>query len=492
MARVLVIGLDCVPPILAFDAFRTVMPHLDELMAKGAWGPLRSTVPPITVPAWTSMVSGRDPGELGLYGFRNRVGGTYDLRIADGRDVAHKRVWDWIGEAGFRVAPLFVPLTYPPPPVRGQSIACFLTPDHSDPWAFPAPLRAELTERFGPYRMDIPDFRGTDPLAVIEGARHMGEQHFAMAEYVWKEKKPDFMMMVEMGPDRVHHAAWRSVARTFLGEGGAPRDKDRAVAQAVKTYYADLDRQVGHLRSIAGPDTNVLIVSDHGARTMQGGVRINRWLMDRGWLTLRPSDGDDSSKGNVVPRRADRPQNGTGTQSSTERRVTPDTIDWARTRAWGEGGYYGRVFLNVRGREPEGIVPPEEVAGLEREIAAGLEDLALPETPSPTRVLFPRRTFRRCQGTAPDLMVFFGDLAWRSLGTVTTEGGPAGWFSATNDGGDDGANHDWNGIFVAEGPDVTARGKLEGLEIYDVASTVLGLMGVEPPPDLLGRDRSKG
>src|SRR5690606_34197927 len=103
MSRALVLGLDCAPPSLVFDRFADVMPCLSRLRAEGTWGPLRSTEPPITMPAWASMATGRDPGELGLYGFRNRTEG-YTLEIATARDLKFKRVWDHVGEAGRKVA----------------------------------------------------------------------------------------------------------------------------------------------------------------------------------------------------------------------------------------------------------------------------------------------------------------------------------------------------------------------------------------------------
>jgi len=135
--KMMVIGLDCAAPALAFDRYRDTMPNLSRLMAGGTWGPLRSSEPPITVPAWTCMVSGRDAGELGLYGFRNRVAGQTRLRLANARDVHVKRVWDWLGEHGYRVAPLFVPLTAPPSPVSGQMVSGFMWPGGDAPWCFP-------------------------------------------------------------------------------------------------------------------------------------------------------------------------------------------------------------------------------------------------------------------------------------------------------------------------------------------------------------------
>src|SRR6185295_6016389 len=106
--RVVVIGLDCAPPALVFGQYRAAMPNLTALMQAGSFGPLRSCVPPITVPAWAVMLTGRDPGELGLYGFRNRDVSGYGMRTAQASDVRAAWLWERLEAAGKRVAALFV------------------------------------------------------------------------------------------------------------------------------------------------------------------------------------------------------------------------------------------------------------------------------------------------------------------------------------------------------------------------------------------------
>src|SRR5690242_7934892 len=150
----MLIGLDCVPPALAFERYADVMPNLSALRARGAWASLRSTTPPITVPAWTSMISGRDPGELGVYGFRVRKPPDYTLRRVDARDVHVPRVWDVLAERGKRSSVLFVPPSSPPFPVRGELVSCFLH-DGAGPSTFPERLGGELEARFGPYLPDV-------------------------------------------------------------------------------------------------------------------------------------------------------------------------------------------------------------------------------------------------------------------------------------------------------------------------------------------------
>ena len=451
----IVVGLDCAAPTLVFDRYRDSMPNLWSLIEGGTWGPLRSSEPPITVPAWTCMVSGRDPGELGLYGFRNRIVGETGLRLASGGDVRVKRVWDWLGDHGFRVAPLFVPMTSPPSPVRGEMISGFMWPGDDTPWCFPQSLAAEIEERFGRYRPDVENFRADDLERIHEEIYAVTQQHFDIAKYIWAEKKPDFMMMVEIGVDRFHHAFWRHI------DPEHPRhEPGNRWADSGRKYYALLDAQIGKLRELAGDNTTFLVVSDHGARAMHGGFCINEWLIRRGYLVLKDSPNAVSA-------------------------LTHDRIHWSRTSAWAEGGYYGRIFLNVAGREPEGRVSPREATilatQLQRELGALQDDEG---TEVPTLVRDPEEHYRQARGFPPDLMVYFDDLALRAIGSV----GHGRLIVAENDTGPDTCNHDWNGIFVMNGGGAPQRGRIEDAEIYDVAPTVLGVFGVERPPGILGRD----
>ena len=451
----IVVGLDCAAPRLVFDRYRDSMPNLGALMERGTWGLLRSSEPPITVPAWTCMVSGRDPGELGLYGFRNRLVGDTGLRLANGGDVHVKRVWDWLGEHGFRVAPLFVPLTSPPSPVRGEMISGFMSPGSDAPWCFPRSLAREIEARFGRYTPDVENFRAEDLERIRNEIYAMTQQHFDIAKYIWVEKKPDFMMMVEIGLDRFHHAFWRHIDPQHPRHEPANRWADSG-----REYHELLDAQIGKLRELAGDDTTFLVVSDHGARAMRGGFCINEWLIRRGYLVLR------EALESVSP-------------------LSHDRIDWPRTVAWAEGGYYARIFLNVAGREPKGRVSTHEATALTNRLRGELGALRDDQGCAvPTLVHDPKEHYRETRGFPPDLMVYFDDLALRAIGSI----GHGRLIVTENDTGPDTCNHDWHGIFVMSGGRAPARGRVEGAEIYDVTPTILSVFGVERPPGILGRD----
>jgi predicted AlkP superfamily phosphohydrolase/phosphomutase len=453
--KVAVIGLDCAPPELVFDQWREELPCLQSLASKGLWGKLRSVCPPITVPAWSCMMSGKDPGQLGIYGFRNRKNYSYDgMTIANATAVREPRVWDLLSQAGKQVIVLFVPGTYPPSAVNGSMVGCFLTPDAQSAYTYPAKLKPELESQFGPYLMDVQDFRSDDKDRILSQIYKMSEQHFSIARHLLTRDPWDFFMMVEMGTDRIHHAFWKFHDKTHrLYQPG------NRYENAIRDYYRFIDRQIAELLPVLGDDTALMIVSDHGAKKMEGGICVNEWLLREGYLGLREP---------VI-------------------RPTPigkAQVDWGRTKAWGEGGYYSRIFMNVKGREPQGIIEPSAYEKVRDELKAKLE--AMPDDqgrPLGTRVFRPEEVYKSVQGIAPDLIVYFGDLNWRSVGTI----GLNTVYTFENDTGPDDANHAEYGMFLLSERNGNSGGELHGKQLFDVFATILDRFGLPMPRDAHGK-----
>jgi predicted AlkP superfamily phosphohydrolase/phosphomutase len=414
----IIIGLDSVPPRLAFDLLAGEMPHLSALRRDGSSGPLRSTDPPVTVPSWVTMTSGRDPGELGIYGFRRRRRGSYDLSLAGAADLGHPRLWDLVAERGGTSVVVSVPLTYPPRLAKGVMASCFLTPGSTSSWLSPPGGRAALEGRFGPYLVDVPEHRGGDRAGLLDGCRALTRQHFGIFRELVSATSPDLAMLVDLAPDRLHHGMLASLLPEH------PRhDPGGAFVEGCREYYGELDDEIGRTLDLAGPQTVILVVSDHGVQPLEGAFCVNEWLIDEGYLVLE-----------------ERPASPTPLAAAK--------VDWSRTRAWGEGGHHCRVSLNVRGREPSGIVPPEGREALRDEIARKAAAVTGPGgAPWDTRVVVPEEAYRELNGLPPDLMIYWDDLRVRAAGTV----GHGGWHLLDNDSGADEANHARDGIYVLAG-----------------------------------------
>ena len=453
--RLLIIGLDSAAPACVFGPGAPRLPFLQGLAERGCHGRLRSCDPPITVPAWACMMSGKDPGALGIYGFRHRTGHAYDSeKIATSLDVLEKRVWNILADAGLRVALVGVPLTYPPPKLDGvRVIADFLVPDASAEFTHPPELKQELQRAIGDYQFDVENFRSESPQVLLDRLHALLENRFAAAKYLARSGQWDFLMMVDMGIDRVQHAFWK-----YCDPAHPAHEAGNPLANSIADFYRAADREAGELIAACPPGTAVMVVSDHGARAMHGGVCVNQWLINEGLLVLK-----DTPKA-VVP-------------------FTPDLVDWTRTKAWASGGYYARVFLNIAGREPQGIVHSDEAPALLDDLTRRIESMQGPDgLPLGNRVLCPATIYNRLNGSPPDLMVYFGDLSWRAVGGV---GYNDSILVTENDTGPDGANHDMDGIFILDGPGAP-RGELSGLTLYDIAPTILDLMGLPIPSDMIG------
>jgi predicted AlkP superfamily phosphohydrolase/phosphomutase len=454
-SRALVIGLDCAPPELVFERWRDELPTIRSLRERGSYGVLRSCDPPITVPAWACMTSSRSPGALGIYGFRNRRDHSYDgLAIADSRAVRAPRVWDILSKRQRSVIVIGVPPTYPVNQVNGVMISCFLTPDtERSQYTYPAELKDEIEGIVGRYMVDVDDFRTSDKERLLADIEEMTEKRFQVAEHLLATKPWDLFFMVEMGTDRVHHGFWR-----FSDPEHRLHEPGNRFEGALLDYYRALDDKIARLLRFADDDTAVLLVSDHGAKRIDGGICVNEWLRGEGYLVLTEEPTEP------VPLR-------------------PEMVDWSRTTAWGEGGYYCRLFLNVAGREPQGTVPAGDYDRVRDEIAEKLG--SIPDDhgrPLGTVAHKPEDLYTERNGVPPDLLVYFGDLLWRSIGLVGTNT----VHMLENDTGPDDANHAPDGLYLLAAPGI-APGPGEGRELRDIAPTLPTLLGEPVPADMEGR-----
>lgn len=452
--RVAVIGLDCVPPELLFGKWLDVLPNIRRLVQTGVYGRLKSTIPAITCPAWTAMVTSANPGRLGIYGFRNRTAYNYEgLEFVNSRLIREDTIWGILSRINRRVIVVGVPQSYPPTPVNGCMVTGFLTPDTRHDYTYPLELKGEIESVADGYMLDIADFRTEDKAPIIKSAYDMTRKRFKVASHLAQTREWDFLMMVEIAADRLHHAFWK-----FLDTTHPQYMPGHEYENVIRDYYIYLDGEIGKFISLLHKDTTILIVSDHGATRMEGGICINEWLINNGYLRLHG-----------YPR------------SVTQ--IGRDMVDWRNTAAWGEGGYYGRVFMNVKEREPWGIVGKQNYENVRNEIISGLTAIRDEQGNCiDTKAFKPQDIYTVCNNVPPDLIVYFGDLSWRSIGSI----GHNTIWAKENDLGPDDANHSQYGVFIMNGDGVAGELR-DDLDILDVAPTILERMGVDVPLGMEGR-----
>ena len=506
MPRLLVIGLDGATLDLVRPwAAAGRLPVLARLMATGAWGPLRSTLPAATFPAWTSLVTGVNPGRHGVLDFTERVPGTYRVRFVNGSYRRVPALWTRLSAAGRRVAVLTVPGTYPPEPACGVMVSGFDSPlataiDGS--FVHPRALYREIQRAVG--RVPFADFQevttgpGWHAVALarlLEGV----ERRTKLAAWLLERERWDALMVVFGESDTVAHHFWR------FHDPRSPRHAPSPFAGAIARVYAALDRALGALLAAAPPDTAVAIVSDHGS----GGasdrvVHLNRRLAAGGLLAFRPATrgrvaglvraaalrGVPPRLQGVLVRRAP------AAAGRLEGIYRLAGIDWSRTVAYSEElDYHPSVWLNLRGREPEGVVAPGAYAATRERVAAALaawrDEAGRPVV---------ERVWRREElyagpfvERAPDLVLELAPVDGYSPSCLPSVGaGPAlrRLVPAEHGGGKGrGMNgaHRQLGLFVLAGPGVRPAGQLAPADIVDVLPTLLALAGEPVPGGLDGR-----
>ena len=452
--KICVLGLDCAAPEVVFADDRLI--NLRRLMNAGVYGRLESVIPPITVPAWMCMCTSQDPGSLGVYGFRNRVDHSYDrLGFANSGSIKALAIWDHLGREGKRSIIVGVPPNYPPRRINGVSIGCFLTPDTTkNEFTYPANFKGKINELVGEYPVDVKNFRTDRKDWLKDEIFRMSQKQWKVVHWLLKEQPWDYFHFVDIGLDRMHHGFWN-----YFDEQHVQFEPGNPYQSAIPEYYLWLDEQIGKALALLGEDTVVLVVSDHGAQRLDGGIAVNEWLIREGLLVL------DEYPDTLTP-------------------FDKLKVNWSKTRAWSEGGYYARVFFNVQGREPNGLVPPGEYDAFQDEMKARFETLTDDKgQPLHSLVYKPREIYNSVRNIAPDLIVHFGGLLWRSIGTV----GHNSIHVRENDTGPDSCNHAQYGMFILSAPDCSLHGEYQGARLLDVAPTLLDLAGYEIPESMQGR-----
>jgi len=457
--KTLVIGLDCAAPEILFE--HGGLNNIRALMERGCYGRLESVIPPITVPAWMCMSTSQDPGSLGVYGFRNRTDHSYSgLGFANSKSISALAMWDQVAREGKKSIIVGVPPGYPPRKVHGISVGCFLTPDTAkDEFTHPPAIKQKLHELTGKYEVDVQGFRTDKKDWLKKEIFELSRKQWTAVKWLLENEEWDYFHYVDIGMDRVHHGFWDTYDPKHVQHVPGNPFQD-----VIPEYYRWIDSQVGEVLAMLDDETIVLLVSDHGARRLDGGFVVNEWLVKEGLLVL-----DEYPK-----------------------EVTPFSklkVNWPKTKVWSEGGYYARVFLNVQGREPQGVIPASEYERFRDEMKAKFEALKDDKgRPLGSLVFKPEEIYKSVRNVAPDLIVHFGALAWRSIGGV----GYGRLHVQENDTGPDACNHAQFGMFLLAAPNCPLHGEYQGARLLDVAPTLLDLAGYEIPPSMQGRSLVAG
>ncbi len=482
------------------------LPHLAGLRARGASGVLRSVFPPLSPVAWTAVMTGKNSGKNGVFEFLEYEHDPLGGRVNSSRSIQADLLWEIAGRHGKATVAGGVPLSYPHRPnVPGFFLGDFLSPANAADFASDTSLFRELEEHLGrPYRpwaTVVHD--GGHEAEVLADLTDFLDQHLRAIEFLARRCRWDLFLFDLMATDRIQHELWH----VWGPDHPAARGRDLSgVRRGFIAFWRRLDDGIGRIEAALPKDAALILMSDHGFGAITSYVNINVWLLDRGIIALRKTPYVRQKhwcwKRGITPewlygvmtrlglagervRRFRGRQ--TGPLESLARGVflSRRHIDWSRTRAYSQGNF-GQIFVNLKGRQPLGCVDPADYRAVIEEIKSGLMELRHPETGGPLI----ERAYERDElyegplaHLAPDLTVVPADWRYRTIGLhdFTTNRVVSPAFGPTGD-------HRMEGVFLAVGPAFRAGAELsEDANLFDLAPTVLRLLGVPVPKDLDGR-----
>jgi predicted AlkP superfamily phosphohydrolase/phosphomutase len=471
------------------------LPNLARLMNMGTWGPLQSTEPPISPQAWSSFLTGVHPGHHGIFGFLGSPHGRFYRRpILSARHIQMPTLLQIVGETGQKVAALGIPLTYPPYPVNGVIVP----EQHGHPLSYPPHLWDELVAAVGDPRdqaSHISYLFTQDKRGYVKLQRKLLEIQYQAAHWLLDQESYDLFIVVFTATDRMSHFLWKYM------DPAHPDHRPEwaeALGDALPDLYRRLDTIIGELWTRLGSDGTIIVMSDHGFGPLHKRIYINRWLWEQGLLTIQPIIYRLASirypwpilrMFNSAARRLGLPYQALPIGHWQEP-IDPNLydprfffdahllIDWSRTRVYSGNSAEQGLFINLRGREPCGIVNPgAEYERLRQELRQELDAMADPDTGNPIveRVWLREELYSGpFIERIPDLVIRTRDHLYNLSPEIFT---PQTVHPSLHVSG----VHRPEGICIMAGPPIQANGTLNNASIVDLAPTILRLMNIPLP-----------
>jgi predicted AlkP superfamily phosphohydrolase/phosphomutase len=489
------------------------LPNFARLFEEGCHGDLESIIPPLTTPAWSSFMTGKNPGKHGIFDFAKRKPGSYDIEWNTSLSRDGKSLWNIVSSYGGHVVVINIPNNYPLEPVNGNMVAWMDAPGKTDGYTYPPELAKEIEQNVGDYIITIMDWKENEDLGRFRSNLHrMIDKRAELTFYLMENKPWDFFSVLFSATDIAQHCFW-----SFMDPSHPLHNRDDAeeFGDTILETYRHIDQVLGKIRDRLPDDTTLILMSDHGAGPLRSVVNLNKWLEENGWLTFTNSTNLAASERLCSLSQSFVRSALSKTLSLLKRHLSTNTrsrlkslfpgvrdrlegvmfsslIDWKKTKAYSLGSY-GNIYINLRNREPGGVVGEgAEYEMLRDAISSSLMKLTDPVTGQ--KVV--KRIFRREEiysgprvSEAADLLVQWDDAGYHSVQRFGKQEEAVFsdqlHFHLTNMRFT--GHHRMAGIFASVGKGMKYNSVIAGARIIDIAPTVLYLLGLPIPNDMDGR-----
>jgi predicted AlkP superfamily phosphohydrolase/phosphomutase len=459
MARVVLLGLDGLCPEF-LRQWADELPNLMKMQKRGIWGVLESAVPPALPQVWISTQSGRNPGAYGIWDFTYRDDFSYGEKNVVSSEVTRRvdLLYTILPKKMQRVAMINVPATWPSPKIpAGYVISGLITPNLDLSFTYPENLKDEVYQLVGEYIIDLTEAdvggKEVDKGRVLQKIYEMDSQRFVLTKYFINEKNCDCVMTAVMGCTRMLSLFYRG-----FNSQNRQYTPDPHYEGALHDYYLWIDKNIGELYQNVPKETVLFIYSGYSAKELQGRINLNEWLMKEGYMSL-----------------LEQPQRPTSFKDVE--------VDWFRTKCWSTG-YTGKLYLNMKGREPQGTVDPKDYDKFLGELTAKLKGIAdKGGKPLNTQVWQPGDIcFGPYVSYGPDLLVDFDEGRLGTSELVGHDQERIYSFDTAKDCHD--VAYGLCGYFVITGPGIPEGKELKGVSLLNIAPTVLDVLDIPTPRNM--------
>jgi len=460
MHKVVVLGLDGFNPRLV-ERWLEDLPNLKKMQQEGIWGDIESTVPPTAPQAWISSQCGKNPGVYGFWDYTYRDDFSYgepklvNSKVIDDRLDCLYRILPKMAQ---KVAIINVPVTRPPPKIPGgYCVSNFMNQSLESSFTWPESLQDEFYNLVGEYIFDVSDvninYQMVDKDKVLKRIYEMDTQRFTLIKHFIHEKKCDYILAVMRGSERVSHIFYR-----YFDDKHRYYDPDPRYKNVLYNYYKWIDKKIGEVMEALDPDTVLFVHSAYSIERLDGRINLSEWLIHHGYMRLHEYPTEPTSFKNL-------------------------NVDWSKTKCWAMG-CSGRIYINLKGRETEGIVEPDDYDKLLDELATKIRDIPDEHGKALNTQVFRRDEihFGRHVEFGPDMLINFDESRWHTNELVGYGRGKIYHFDTLKES--DGEGYGSYGYFCVAGSDVPAKGELKGTSLLNVAPTVMDILNLEIPQDM--------
>ena len=488
--KVFILGVDgAAPEIIDSLVSQGQLPNFQRVISKGVSGRLKTTIPPVTPCAWSSFMTGKNPGKHGIGEFCY-IDEDHELRVNSSSNRNTKDLWEYLSEDNFKSIVLYVPFTYPPKEINGVMVCGFRTPSEQSRLTHPERLRDEILSKFKDFKVSERS-KYAENIKSVRGFRDeafdLADTRYKVAEYLMKKDDYDFSMVVFMLVDHVQHWYWK-----YYDESYPKYESNVEFKDTVINAYIKMDDFLGKFIETY-PDHNILIMSDHGGGPYYKDVTMNKWLMDNGYLFLKEKRALHKRMINAIGLNVLITKGlNLGLWKIIKRFpsvkwyiqnklvTTYKDVDWERTTAYSYG-YYGPIHINRHAVKDE-----KEFVRLKEEIKGKLREIRDPYNGEPlVKNIWEKEDLYSGEKSdiLPDIIINMGDFTYGSSSTFAFSSNELFSEPKTFQSG----GHTQYGVFMAYGPDIKEGEKIDNAQIYDIAPTLLHVYGIPVPSDMDGR-----